>query len=108
MVRYRRLLVALALICALAVSVGVVGADARDLRHRVSTQGNSIIGPTTGEPDVGGSKDPPRVPVPPPPPQNSYDPTPRQLGWDWGRQYKWMRLTSGIWLARNLGVWTRF
>jgi hypothetical protein len=101
---HRGLLVALVFICALAASVGGVTAQANTLRQGVSLQ-TSHIGPSTeGEPDVGGAKDPPKTP------QSSYDPNQSRSRWtaSWAQQIRWMRMTSGIWMARNLGVIFRF
>ena len=101
MVKLRRgLLVALVLICALAANVWAVDSHASTLGHRVLLQSPSKTGPTTaGEPDVGQGKDPPKTP-------QGYRESRKNA--DWAQQVRWIRWTSGIWMARCLGVSFRF
>lgn len=99
MVKFRReLLVALVLICTLVANGWSVKAHAYSLGRSVSPQCASPLPMATGEPDVGQGKEPPKTPS-----------TQRAASRTDGTRYmRWVRWTSGLLMARLLGVPYRF
>lgn len=106
MVKLQRwLLVALVLICALFVNVSSVNAHAGSLRHGVTLQSApSHTSPTVeGEPDAGAGKEPPKSPQ-----SGGTGIGARGNSAGWVGRMGWIRWTSGILMARYLGVSFRF
>jgi hypothetical protein len=99
MVKFRRsLLVVLVFICAIGMSAWVVNGHASPIKHNVTPQSVRYTGPSTeGEPDAGSGKEPPKQ-------QTAH--SGGISGWNdaWRQSGRWIRWTSGIWMARNLGV----